>query len=50
MSHLKAKMHQIRFLTSVRLSHCLFVCVLDRVWHLLYAVQAACSTTAENRG
>jgi len=30
MSHFKAKMHQIRFLTSVRVS----VCVLDEVWHI----------------
>jgi len=33
MSHFKAKMHEIRFLSSVCLSLCLFVCVLDGVWH-----------------
>jgi len=29
MSHFKAKMHQARFLASVRS----FVCLLDGVWH-----------------
>ena len=36
MSHFKAKMHQIRFLGSVRWSFCLFVCLFvhDGVWHV----------------
>jgi len=29
MSHFKAKMHKIRFLASVRLSVCFFVCWTD---------------------
>jgi len=36
MSHFKAKMHQIRFLVSVRLFVRLLDCLLDGVWHYIW--------------